>query len=101
MSNEKEDTNKTGVSLPIEWYVPEGLITPFASNMTVQNVENVFKISFFEIKPPMLLGQADPPPSKIRADYISSVIVTPEKLQQFINALQRQLDKYKIKQEMV
>lgn len=94
MVDEKADTNKTRGSIPIDWYVPEGLMTSFASNMVVQIIENVFKISFFEIKPPIQLDESVPIPTKIRADCVVSVIVTPDKLSSFIEVLQKQYKKY-------
>lgn len=98
MGNKKKtDTSELGAAVPIEWYVPEGVMTPFASNIVVQFIEDVFKISFFETKLPIILDKTQPPPSKVRADCVASVIVTPNKLSQFIRVLQEQLDKYKSK----
>lgn len=99
MANKKTDTSELGVAVPIEWYVPEGVMTPFASNMVVQFIEDVFKISFFEPKHPIQLDKSKPPPSKIRADCVASVIITPNKLSQFIAVLQEQLDKYNSKKQ--
>ena len=42
MVNKKVDTKKPRVGIPIEWYVPETLMTPFATNMVVQGIENFF-----------------------------------------------------------
>ena len=94
MADEKSDIGKKVVNVPIEWCVPEGVMTPFASNMVVQTIENFFKISFFEIKPSIQLDESAPPPAKIKADCVASVIVTPDRLPKFIDVLQRQLDKY-------
>ncbi|MFA4909461.1 MAG: hypothetical protein WC649_00215 [Desulfobacteria bacterium] len=99
MANKKTDIGELKVTVPIEWYVPEGVMTPFASNIVVQLVEDVFKISFFESKIPIQLDATQPPPSKIRADCVTSVIITPNKLSQFIGVLQEQLDKYKSKKQ--
>lgn len=80
--------------VPLRWFIPDNLITRFASNMIVQSIENEFKISFFEIKPPIRLGPSDPLPKEVVAECVSSVIVTPERLPKFIQALQNHLDKY-------
>lgn len=101
MADEKTDASEAVVNVPIEWHVPDGLMTPFASNMVVQIVENLFKLSFFEIKPPIQLDKSAPVPTKVRADYVAGVIVTPDKLPKFIEVLQRQLDKYTTKQQVV
>lgn len=94
MVDEKVNINKTREPIPIEWYVPEGLMTSFTSNIVVQVIENVFKISFFEINPPIQLDESAPVPTKIRADCIARVIVTPDKLSSFIEVLQKQYKKY-------
>ena len=98
MAKKKTDTSKKGVTIPIEWHVPDGLMTPFATNMIVQTIENEFKISFFEIKPFIRLDESQPRPSKVRADCVASVIVTADRLPKFIEALQTQLNKYNSKQ---
>jgi hypothetical protein len=98
MVEEKVETSTTVAAIPIEWSVPEGLITPFASNMVIQTMENYFKISFFEIKPPIQIDKTAPAPTKIRADYVAGIIVTPDRLLKFIEVLQRQYDRYIAKQ---
>lgn len=92
----KKETKKTKQVMvaPLKWYIPDYIITRFASNMIIQNVENEFKISFFEIKPPIRLGSSDPLPKEILAECVASVIVTPDRLPKFIEALQGHLDKY-------
>jgi hypothetical protein len=86
--------------VPIEWCVPEGIMTPFATNMVVQSMENEFKVSFFEIKPPIQLGNAPLRADKVRADYLAGVIISADRLPKFIDVLQQQLDKYKVRKEI-
>ncbi len=92
----KKETKKSSqvLSAPIRWDIPDYIITRFASNMIIQNIEDDFKISFFEIKPPIVLGPSDPRPKEVRAECVASIIVTPERLPKFIEALQKHLDKY-------
>ncbi|MBA3037244.1 MAG: hypothetical protein FP814_12210 [Desulfobacterium sp.] len=100
MVTKKTDISKPEAAVPIEWYVPdEGLMTPFATNMVIQTIENVFKISFFEIKPSIRLDASQPLPDKIRADRVASVIVDAGRLSTFIDVLQKHLDKYKSKKQ--
>ena len=80
--------------VPIDWHIPDGLISRFASNMLVQTIENEFKLSFFEIKPPLVFDDSAPLPVKVRADCVASVIVTADRMPTFIAALQMQLNKY-------
>ena len=82
------------VPIPLKWYIPDQIITRFASNMVVQTIENEFKISFFEIKPDIVLDPSNPLPKEVRAECVTSVIVTADRLPKFIEALQKQLDNY-------
>ena len=92
--NEIIEQEKVSKQVPIEWIMPVEVITPFATNMLVQVIENEFKISFFEIKPAMRFSQSDPFPSKVKALCIASVIVSADRLPKFIQVLQSQLDTY-------
>lgn len=98
---DKEENKKEGVEeattvqaapIPIEWHIPEGVMTPFATNMLVQTIENEFKISFFELKPAIRLSTSDPMPTSIGADCVASVIVTEDRLSKFVEVLQSQLE---------
>jgi hypothetical protein len=82
------------VHVPLKWHIPDSVITRFVSNMVVQTMENEFKISFFEIKPEILLNPSEPPPKEVRAECVASIIVTPDRLPKFIEVLQRNLDQY-------
>lgn len=96
MATKKTISTKKGQTktVPLEWNVPEGIATPFATNMVVQLMENEFKVSFFEAKPPIQLDGSTPLPKAVRADYVAGVIVSAERLSKFIEVLQKQLDKY-------
>ena len=94
MSKEKKQNKKEQAKLPIEWHVPEGLMTPFATNMLVQIIENEFKLSFFELKPAIRVDASAPLPEKVRADCVASVIITADRLPKIIEALQVQYNNY-------
>lgn len=94
MAKRKVETDKRVVNIPLKWYIPDNIITRFASNMIIQTIESEFKISFFEIKPEILLQPSEPPPKEVRAECVASVIVTPERLPKFIDVLQRHLNRY-------
>ncbi|MBU1698040.1 MAG: hypothetical protein KKD21_13535 [Proteobacteria bacterium] len=85
---------RKAIQVPIKWNIPETIITRFASNMVVQNIEGFFKLSFFEIKPEIDLVAPATPPSEIVADCVGSMIVSPDKLRAIIVALTNQLNKY-------
>ena len=94
---EETIVEKQEETFPIDWHIPEGLITPFATNMVIQKIETVYKIMFFEAKPPFRLDKSEPMPEKIKADCVASIFVTPEKLSTFVDILQKQVDLFKAK----
>jgi hypothetical protein len=94
MSKKKTVSQQQEMVAPIEWRVPEGISTPFATNMIVQLIENEFKLSFFEVKPPLIFDYSTTRPSSIVADCVGSVIITADRLPKFIEALQSQLNMY-------
>lgn len=106
MATKKKDQHQQEQQPPallIEWNIPDHIITRFATNIIVQTIENAFKISFFEIKPPIMLSDEDRAKLRdtgtIRADCVGSIIVTPDRLATFINAMNEHLSKYKNAQE--
>jgi hypothetical protein len=102
MSDQEELTE--GYRLPIEWYYPEDIISRYATNMVVQHTEHEFIISFFEIQPPVVLGEIEAREAQldkiesVRANCIARVIVAPERLAEFIQVLQDNWDKYLCRQ---
>jgi hypothetical protein len=96
-----KETAQEELILSIRWNIPESIITRFASNMVVQNIEGYFKLSFFELKPEIYLTTPKTPPTEIVADCVGSVIVPPNKLPAFIDVLMKQLQQYQITQEQL
>lgn len=98
MAKRKETSIKKNVQeepkLSIRWNIPETIITRFASNMVIQNIEGYFKLSFFELKPAIHLIPPVSPPTEIVADCVGSIIVPPDKLPAFIDVLMKQLQQY-------
>jgi len=94
IKEKEEKAEGATATIPLEWYFMDGLATPFATNMVVQTLEDVFKVSFFEVKPPLKFDDSEPQPSKVRADCVASVFITPGRLPKFIEVLQSQYEKY-------
>lgn len=84
--------------IPIEWHIPEQIITRYASNMVVQNTGQEFIVSFFENFPPLMFGTpADlaklDKMESVRAECIARIIVSKDRMPRFIQALQTNLDR--------
>jgi hypothetical protein len=54
----------TLISIPVEWHVPEDVVSGYATNILVQHTEHEFIISFYEAQPPILFGDK---PDEVRA----------------------------------
>jgi hypothetical protein len=100
MSKKVKSTTALPLAL-IDWRFPEGSFTPYATNMLVQRIENEFKVSFFEIKPPVRFSESEAVPEKVRADCVASVIISADRLPNFIKALQTQFDGYQQEKKLV
>ena len=90
-------SSKTLIQSKIEWNVPPDLVARYATNLVVQRMENEYLISFFEIKPPILLGEKDEvirmakEMKYITANCVAQVIVAADKMPGFVEALSKNL----------
>jgi hypothetical protein len=85
------------VLVPIEWYVPDDLVARYATNMIVQKSKDEYFISFFEVKPPLILGEPKEiigqvkQLSSVRATCVAQVIVSSGRMPDFVKALEKNL----------
>lgn len=99
----KKIENGESVNVPLDFHIPKGLISRYATNMTIQQGENEFIISFFEVIPPILLGTPEDRAKKIsamkeiRAECVARLIVAADKLPSFIGAMQSNLEIYELR----
>lgn len=91
--------------VPLEWKFPEDLVSRYATNLVVQHTEHEFVISFFEVTPPVVLGEPEEVVSTIHqlqsvpATCVARIIVSPERLEDFIRVLEDNLETYLSKVE--
>jgi Protein of unknown function (DUF3467) len=90
------------ISLPIDWHVPEGMQSRYATNVIAQAGSSEIILSFFEAQLPILLGQPEENEEalnkvgSIRAECVGKIIVSPETAQNIVNALQTSIDAYHV-----
>lgn len=94
-----------GKKVRIDRRFPEDLKTHFATNIVVQHDPGTFYISFFEMFPPLVIADNDAERIKILnsldsvdAKCVSRIVVTPDKMREFIDALE---ENYKGYQELI
>jgi len=87
--------------LKIVWNYPEDLQSHFVSNIVVQHQPGVFVISFFEIWPPAILVESEKDKQElikaldhVEAKCVSRLVVTPEKMKEFVAAMAENLSNY-------
>ena len=90
--------NDVPIKMSVRWNFPPNVISRYATNMLVQHTEDEFVISFFEIHPPVIIPDTEQLPEFVEADCVARVIVNENRMEQFIEALQTNLDHYREKQ---
>ena len=88
-----------GVLVQLDFHVPEDIVSRYATNIVVQYTGSEFIVSFFEAKPPILLGSPEENLEtmrllgRIRADCVARVVVAPEHMQEFLKVIKEQVTK--------
>ncbi|HDL86600.1 MAG TPA: DUF3467 domain-containing protein [Candidatus Acetothermia bacterium] len=91
---------KPKVQVPIEWHISEDINSKYATNLVVQHSEHEFILDFFEMRRPLILGNPDQVREQwqkiesVRAECVAQIIVSPDRMQEFIDVMQAALDKY-------
>lgn len=93
------------VQVPIEWHISEDLDSNYATNLVIQHSEHEFFIDFFEMRHPLILGNPDQVREQqeklesVRAECVARIIVSPDRMQEFVDAIQANLNKYMGKEQ--
>lgn len=99
------ENEKNILSLPIDWHIPKDLRTGYATNLVVQHTEHEFILSFYEVYPPILLGSKDDIANRVeeldtvRAECVGRMVVSAERMSEFIKVMQNNLTKYQDRQK--
>lgn len=92
-------TNNNEKGVPVRWNISENIVARYATNMVIQQLENEVLISFFEIKPPIILGSPEQIQKQleelgsVNADCVAQIIVAKNKMPNFIEALESNFKK--------
>jgi hypothetical protein len=96
-----EDHNtESSYAFPIEWHIPENIKPQFVTNLTVQHTGQEFIISFYETYPPLVIGTSEEVEARleqiesVRAECIARFVMTPGRMENFVQALQTNYEKY-------
>jgi hypothetical protein len=82
-------------TIPMVWNYPDDLWSGYATNIIVQAGEQELYVSFFEAPPPVILQEEDwQRLESVNAECFARIIVSPDRLAQFIEVLKQQLDTF-------
>lgn len=87
--------------IKIERVFPDNLQSHFVTNLVVQHQPEYFVVSFFEAWPPVIIGEtleerqaAIDDLNSVKAKCVARLIVTPEKMHEFVKVLSDNLNTY-------
>ncbi len=95
-----ENGQDNALMLPLRFTETPGLISRYANNMFVNHSASEFIISFYEIRPPLLLGTPEQVQEQVEsiesvdAECVVRIIVPPDRLPGIIKALQENYEKF-------
>lgn len=97
---EREGPSQEGVTLPIEWHVPDTIQNLYVQNVLVQPGKYEITLFFFETRLPLYTGTPEAnkelllKQGAIRFECLSKMTVAPQLVPDMIRALQTGLDNY-------
>ncbi len=96
---EQEEQSSQGVTLPVEWHVPDTIHNLYVHNVIVQPGQNEITLFLFETHVPPYVGSPEASreyllKQSVRFECIGKFVVTPQFVPEIIKALQAGLDNY-------
>jgi hypothetical protein len=91
--SEQNPEQTASIRLPIDWQVPAGVISRYVTHLVVQGTEHEFFLSFFEARPPLIFGPL-PDEVTVPAECVARIVLTPERLAEFVGVLQDAVDRH-------
>ena len=79
--------------VPVIWEVPPGLPTHYSTNLVVQHTEEDFTITFWDVRPPVLIGTREEKRrqvealGEIRPTALVRIIVSPNRMREFTQVM--------------
>ena len=87
--------------VPLNFHVSENLVSRYATSLVVQFGRHEFILSFFEARPPILLGPLEERKAAlqkldaIQAECVARIIISPAQMPDFIKAMEQNLERYR------
>ena len=97
------DPADDGKAVPIVWEVPPGFPSQYATHLVVQHTEEDFTITFWDLRPPILMGTPDEKRQQVEAlkavrpDALARIVVSPRRMREFTQVMQDNLKTFDAK----
>ena len=95
--NGRRTSQGAAIAVRLEHHWGENTVTRFANEFSIQVIQGVCYLGFYEVNPPLLTGSPEEISEKVesikslRAEGIFRVVVPLEKMQDIVNAIQTTL----------
>src|SRR5262249_27412992 len=95
------DVESASVMRPIRWQSPDEVETKLATHIVVQHTEHEFILSFFEIKPPIIVGTPEQREKQaqdlsfIQAHCVARIAITPGRMEDFLELMASNMEKFR------
>lgn len=89
------------LKLPLDFRIPEWMSVSYVTTVVAQHTEHEFVISFFEVTPPLIVGDAEDVRRRqheytsVPATCVARVALAPARMEQLISVLQENLENYR------
>jgi hypothetical protein len=99
MAHQEPETPR---NIPIEWHIPDNILTRYATNMVIQQNGSEFIIMFFEIRPPLVFGTLEEQKAQLgkvesaQAECVGRIVVTPERMPEFAKAFLDSIEQHRV-----
>lgn len=91
------DPEGDGAGIRVLWEVPAGFPTHYSTHLVVQHGEEDFTITFWDLRPPVLMGSLEQKQQQVRAltevrpTVLARIIVSPRRMREFTQVMQDNL----------
>ena len=91
------DPTEEGKAISVVWEVPSDFPTHYATHLVVQHTEDDFTVTFWDLRPPVLIGTPEEKRQQVeaikgvRATTVARIILSPRRMREFAQVMQDNL----------
>ena len=90
-NTQKQSIGEGGITLQLEYVLPDDLIPHYSDGLIVTRTESVFVLSFLQSEPPLVTSDQELiKKGKVRSKCVARLFITPDKFPSFLDVLNKQ-----------